>query len=198
MFRFRTQLRTSFIAISELSWLSDIKAHSSHFSGLLDSWIIVSADSITLIAECLASNASSLQPIIENHQLHAQKSASHPISLFDEEQRVLQVKNLQVRDLKSSFARNFNLCFRSGEFGFGKWKSTRRKCLHLLDVVLNFEILANEKWSVSVFAIVIASVSATVSAHKWTNLPCASFQIERGVLIATVVYHQSIFCSLCM
>ena len=61
-----------------------------------------------------------------------------------------------------------------------------------------FEILSNEKWSVSAFAIVIASVSATVSAHKWTNLPCASFQIERGELIATVVYHQSVFCSLWM
>ena len=46
------------------------------------------------------------------------------------------IKNLQVRGLKSSFARNFNLCFRFGEFGVEKWKSTRRKCLHLLDVVV--------------------------------------------------------------
>ena len=46
------------------------------------------------------------------------------------------MKNLQVRGLKSSFAWNFNLCFRFGEFGDEKWKSTRRKCLHLLDVVV--------------------------------------------------------------
>ena len=46
------------------------------------------------------------------------------------------IKNLQVRGLKSSFARNFNLCFRFGEFGVEKWKSTGRKCLHLLDVVV--------------------------------------------------------------
>ena len=46
------------------------------------------------------------------------------------------IKNLQVRGLKSSFAWNFNLCFRFGEFGDEKWKSTRRKCLHLLDVVV--------------------------------------------------------------
>ena len=51
------------------------------------------------------------------------------------------IKNLEVRGLKSSFARNCNLCFRFREFGFVKWKSTRRKCLHLLDVVSNFEIL---------------------------------------------------------
>ena len=37
-----------------------------------------------------AGQASSLQQIIENHQLHAQKSASHPISLFAEKRRVPQ------------------------------------------------------------------------------------------------------------
>ena len=108
------------------------------------------------------------------------------------------MKNLQVRGLKSSVARNFNLCFRFGEFGDEKWKSTRRKCLHLLDIVSSFEIISNEKWSVSAFAIVIASVSSTVSPHKWANIPCASFQIGRGELIATVVYHQSVFSSLWM
>ena len=108
------------------------------------------------------------------------------------------IKNLQVRGLKSSFPRNCNLCFRFREFGVEKWKSTRRNCLHLLDTVSNFEILRNEKWSVSAFAIVIASVSATVSAHKRTEIRCASFQIERGELIATVVYYQSVFCSLWM
>ena len=46
------------------------------------------------------------------------------------------IKNLQVRGLKSSFARNFNLCFRFDEVGDEKWKSTRRKSLHLLDVVV--------------------------------------------------------------
>ena len=108
------------------------------------------------------------------------------------------IKNLQVRGLKSSFARNFNLCFRFAEFGVEKLKSTGRKCLHLLDIVLNLETLGNEKWSVWAFAVVIASVSAIVSAHKWGNLPCASFQIERVELIPTMVYHQSVFCSLWM
>ena len=50
----------------------------------------------TRIAECFARKASSLQPIIEDHQLHAQKSASHPISLFAEKQRVLQVAGAGV------------------------------------------------------------------------------------------------------
>ena len=77
-------------------------------------------------------------------------------------------------------------------------KVDTKKVFASLDVVSNFEIISNEKWSVSAFAIVIASVSATVSAHKWTNIPCASFQIGRGELIATVVYHQSAFFSLWM
>ena len=107
------------------------------------------------------------------------------------------VKNLQVRGLISSSARNFNHCFRFGEFGDEKWKSTRRKRLHLLDVVSDLEIISNEKSFVSAFAL-IASVSATVSAHKSTSIPCASFQIGRGELIATVVYHQSVSSSLWM
>ena len=118
-----------------LPWINKLFSQSLNSEYLFEIWI---SDRISM----LCSKLNQLFPekkfrFLRNHWAILKMLMFERMMLwnhyFHENQHI---KNLQVRSLKSSFARNFNLCFRFGEFGVEKWKLTRGKCLRLLDVVV--------------------------------------------------------------